>query len=100
MKYFFIFALFSTALWAKEFEVQMKSISFEPKTLEIAAGDTVKWNNISYTDHSATGESFDTGLVKSKAYSKPVVFSKAGSFSYNCKVHGKTMSGTIVVGDK
>jgi plastocyanin len=92
--------LASSTVFAKEVEVQMKSISFAPKIVKIAVGDSIVWKNVSYTDHSATGGDFDTGLIKPKDHSKPIVFSKAGSFSYNCKIHGKTMSGAIEVDAK
>lgn len=83
--------------------VTMKSISYEPKVLNIAIGDKVEWNNKSYTEHSATFEDsakFKTGLIQPKKSSQPIVFDQAGSFHYHCSVHGKTMSGTIVVAEK
>ena len=43
------------------------------------------------------GKTFDTGEVEPEKSSKPVKFEKEGEFKYHCKVHGKTMSGTIVV---
>jgi plastocyanin len=80
--------------------VTMKSISFEPKVLEIPVGDSVAWENRSYTDHSATDDNaggFDTGLVKPKHASRLISFSVPGEFSYKCRIHGKTMSGVIQV---
>jgi plastocyanin len=100
MKMIFLCMFFSTGVYAKEVEVKMKSLSFDPKSVTISVGDSVKWENTAYTDHSASGEGFDTGLVPPKGESKPIVFSKAGTYPYNCKIHGKTMSGTVVVGAK
>ena len=53
------------------------------------------------TKHTATsdddGKTFDTGEIEPGKSSKPVKFEKEGEFKYHCKVHGKTMSGTIIV---
>jgi plastocyanin len=100
MKWIFLLSILISSAWAKEYDVQMKSISFEPKMIQIALGDSVKWSNISLTEHSATGEKFDTGMIRPKNHSKAIVFSQAGSYSYNCQVHGKTMSGIVQVGNK
>src|SRR5207249_725021 len=81
--------------------VTIKSLSFDPKRLEIHVGDSVVWANESKTVHTATsdndGKTFDTGDVEPGKSSKPVKFEKDGEFKYHCKVHGKSMSGTIVV---
>ncbi|RZA01518.1 MAG: copper-binding protein [Proteobacteria bacterium] len=92
--------LVSPAAFAEKFTVAMKSISFEPKRLELSVGDEVVWNNISYTEHSATADgepAWDTGSVAPKKTSKPISFKAPGTFAYHCQVHGKTMSGTILV---
>jgi plastocyanin len=85
----------------KTVTVTMKSLSYDPKKLEIRVGDSVVWNNKAFAAHTATsdndGKTFDTGNVEPGESSKPVKFEKAGEFKYHCKVHGKTMSGTIVV---
>jgi plastocyanin len=94
------FTLSAQTVFAKEVEVQMKSISFSPKIVQISAGDSIVWKNVAYTEHSASGEHFDTGLVKPKDKSKAIVFSTPGTYAYNCKIHGKTMSGTIQVSAK
>jgi plastocyanin len=81
--------------------VAIKSLKFDPKKLEVRAGDSVVWTNESKTKHTATSdddsETFDTGEIEPDRSSKPVTFEREGEFKYQCKVHGKTMSGTIVV---
>jgi plastocyanin len=86
---------------AKPITVTMKSLSYDPKKLEVHVGDSVVWTNKSRTAHTATsddeGKTFDTDEVEPGKSSKPVKFEKEGEFKYHCKVHGKTMSGTVVV---
>jgi plastocyanin len=81
--------------------VKVKSLSYDPKVVEARVGDTVVWSNSSLTKHTATsdddGKTFDTAEIKPDETSPPVKFEKAGEFNYHCKVHGKSMSGTIVV---
>jgi plastocyanin len=85
----------------KPVTVTVKSLSFDPKKLEIHVGDSVVWTNASRTAHTATsadeGQTFDTDEIKPGESSKPVKFEKEGEFKYSCKIHGESMSGTIVV---
>ena len=96
--------LFSSVTFAGNHRIFMKSLSFEPKLLEIKLGDSVEWENASYTEHSATAYiddnkvvKFDTGLIQPKKNSKKIEFKDVGTFSYHCSVHGKMMSGKITV---
>jgi len=86
---------------AKPIVVTMKSLSYDPKKLEVHVGDSVAWTNESRTAHSATSDddakTFDTGEIVPGKSSMPVKFDKEGKFNYHCIVHGKHMSGTIVV---
>ena len=86
---------------AKEITVTVKSLSFSPKKVEVQAGESVVWTSEARTKHSATsdddGKTFDTGDIEPGKSSKAVKFEKPGEFKYHCKVHGKTMSGTVVV---
>ncbi len=86
---------------AKPTKVTIKSLSYEPKQLDISVGESVLWANVSRTKHTATsddeGKTFDTGEIKPGQESEAVKFEKDGEFKYHCKVHGKTMSGTIIV---
>ena len=85
----------------KPITVTMKSLSYDPKKLEVHVGDSVVWTNESRAKHTATsnddGKTFDTDEIEPGKSSKPVKFEKEGEFKYHCKVHGKTMSGTIAV---
>ncbi len=85
----------------KSITVKMKSLSYDPGKLEIHVGDSVVWSNEARTTHTATsddeGKTFDTDEIKPEESSKPVKFEKEGEFKYHCKIHGKTMSGTVVV---
>jgi plastocyanin len=86
---------------AKPITVTMKSLGYDPKKLEVNVGDSVVWTNEALTTHTAVsdddGKTFDTGEVEPGKSSKPVKFDKEGEFKYHCQVHGKSMSGTIVV---
>jgi plastocyanin len=85
----------------KPITVTMKSLSYDPKKLEVNVGDSVVWSNKARTTHTATsddeGKTFDTDEIEPGKSSKPVKFEKEGEFKYHCKVHGKTMSGKIIV---
>ena len=86
---------------AKPISVEMKSISYDPKSVEVPVGGSIVWTNKAFTNHTATseddGKTFDTGEIKPNESSSPVKFDKEGEFKYHCKIHGKTMSGTVVV---
>jgi plastocyanin len=91
----------SLACSAETVNVKMKSLSFDPKELAIHLGDSVTWSNAAFSKHTATsdddGKTFDTGDIQPDATSSPVKFEKEGAFKYHCKIHGKSMSGAIVV---
>ena len=107
--------------------------AFYPRTLEIAAGDTVTWqvvgfHNIAFPGGQqmprlemmdgdkvfidprviapAGGATFNgmgyhnSGLPPdpSKPFSYSLTFTKAGTYTYACIVHGPGMSGKIIVG--
>jgi plastocyanin len=86
---------------AKPTSVEMKSISYDPKSVEVPVGGSIVWTNKAFSNHTATseddGKTFDTGEIKPGESSSPVRFDKEGEFKYHCTIHGKTMSGTVVV---
>ena len=85
---------------AAPISVVMKSISYEPKSVEVPVGGSIVWTNKAFTNHTATsddGQTFNTGEIKPNESSSPVKFDKEGEYNYHCTIHGKTMSGTVVV---
>ncbi len=93
--------LATSAIADPAIHIKMKSISYDPKRIEVTAGQRVIWENTAYTDHSATsddsGKAFDTGMIAPHQSSKEVEFDRPGTFPYHCKMHGMTMSGVVVV---
>ena len=86
---------------AETITVTMRSLSYDPKKLEVHVGDSVVWRNEAHSKHTAIsdddGKTFNTGEIEPGQSSKPVRFDKEGEFKYHCEIHGKSMSGTIVV---
>jgi LPXTG-motif cell wall-anchored protein len=78
---------------------------YSPATVTITEGDTVTWTNNGQAPHSVTADngSFDSSpscpaagcMENGDTYSH--TFSSGGTFDYFCKVHGQSMSGTVVV---
>lgn len=83
-------------------EIEISVFQFQPDTLDITVGDTVRWTNRDGIRHSATAESgaaegqtFDTGLF-GKGEMQEVTFSEPGTYSYFCTRH-PSMTGMITV---
>jgi len=80
-----------------EAEIDIEDFAFNPKTVTIKVGTTVKWSNKDDSSHSVTS---DDGSWSSSSLSKGdsffLTFSQTGTFSYHCGVH-PSMTGTIVV---
>lgn len=77
--------------------IRMAGTRFDPPTLKISVGDTVRWFNDDALPHtvSATDGSWDSGnLAPGAAYER--VFDAAGSYPYLCRYH-PGMVGTIEV---
>lgn len=82
---------------AKGNAVTIVDYAFQPKTITIAVGDSVTWNNTGDDPHTATADagSFDAGRISPGA-SASHTFAQAGTFAYHCEIH-PIMKGTIVV---
>lgn len=79
--------------------VSAKDNSFDPATLNVQVGTTVRWVNNGSHPHTVTSNDgkWDSGdLAPGASYT--VTFMTAGTYKYHCK-HHKDMVGTIVVGE-
>lgn len=87
------------------FNVAVTNFEFTTNTLTIDVGDTVRWTNVSGT-HNVDG-TLATYPSNPVAFSNPadgsgtwvfdVVFTVAGTYQYECGIHGSNMPGTITV---
>ncbi len=77
--------------------VDIKNFAFAPATITVKVGDSISWTNNDSMPHSASSDngSFDTGILQT-GQSKSITFTKAGTFTYHCSVHG-SMKGTVIV---
>jgi plastocyanin len=93
-------------------DVLVENNSFNPATLTVAAGTTVKWTwatctggNDPYSggtgqtcvDHSVTWDDGSSASATQSAGTYQRAFATAGTYKYHCIVHGTSMSGTVVV---
>ena len=78
-----------------ESAVSIIDFSFEPATLDVAAGATVVWTNDGQAPHTVTGDFADSGILESgQTFSH--TFAESGEFGYVCSIHPQ-MTGTIRV---
>ena len=78
-------------------EVWMKDIAFNPSTITVTAGTTIKWINKDPVSHTVTSDDglFDSGTIASGGtYTHQ--FDNAGTYPYKCTIH-QGMTGTVVV---
>jgi plastocyanin len=73
-----------------------KSYRFDPKTIEIKAGDTVTWTNNDNFTHTVKVDGQGDHKV-GRGDSVSIKFDKPGSYHYVCTLHSKDMDGTVVV---
>jgi plastocyanin len=71
-------------------------MSFSPNPASVKVGQQVVWHNGDFIAHTATGGSFDTGLIGSGATSAPITFNAATTINYRCSIH-PSMVGTLNV---
>jgi plastocyanin len=79
-------------------EVKIDNFAFEPATLTVVAGTTVKWVNHDDIPHTVVSE--DKSTFRSRALdtdeSFSYTFSKPGTYPYFCSIHPK-MTATVIV---
>lgn len=84
-------------------EVWLQNISFNPATITVNVGTTIKWTNKDNVTHTVTSGTpgspdgiFDSGNL-SNGGTFSFTFNTKGTFQYYCKPHQSSMRGTVVV---
>ncbi|MCY1125747.1 cupredoxin family copper-binding protein [Frigidibacter sp. RF13] len=78
-------------------EVRIMGFAYQPRVLEILAGDSVVWRNEDIAPHTASAAdgSWDTGAIE-KGESAEMTFDRPGEFAYVCAFHTH-MKATVKV---
>jgi plastocyanin len=81
-------------------KVTISDNKFTPLNLQVPVGATVTWEWTGSNPHSVKG-TFDGKAIESPRLTGTGVyleaFQKAGTFEYQCGVHGEAMKGTIKI---
>ncbi len=79
----------------KTIEVTIQGFAFNPSSITISPGDTVKWTNMDSATHTVTGTDFSSGNLKN-GDSYEHTFTKPDTYNYHCSIH-PSMQGTVIV---
>ena len=78
-------------------EVAMaKSYRFDPKSIEIDAGDRVTWTNEDNFTHTVQVDGQDDHKVE-RGESVSIAFDTPGTYHYVCTLHSQDMEGEVIV---
>jgi len=77
--------------------VSISNNAFTPSSVTIAAGATVRWTWVSgAANHNVTFDDGPASFTQNNGtFSR--TFADAGTYGYQCTIHGPAMSGTVVV---
>ena len=78
-------------------EVAMaKSYRFDPKTIEIEAGQRVTWTNVDNFTHTVQVDGQEDHRVE-RGESVSIGFDTPGTYHYVCTLHSQDMDGEVIV---
>ncbi|MBI4511706.1 MAG: cupredoxin domain-containing protein [Deltaproteobacteria bacterium] len=86
--------------------VRVRDNRFDPATVTIRAGTTVRWENVGANDHTVTSGSGSGAANAGSAFDRPLgpgnsfefTFTTRGSQPYFCRIHeAEGMNGTVNV---
>jgi plastocyanin len=81
--------------FAATWQVNIQGSAYSPPTLMVRVGDTVTWTNRDSVQHNARFAGMSTPIL-SQGQSGSLTFNSAGTFPYDCAVHGSAMRGTVI----
>ena len=76
--------------------ISVRDNNFSPSTTTITPGTTVTWTWSGSNPHDVTfADGTASAVQRAGTYQR--TFAAAGTFAYQCSIHGASMSGTITV---
>jgi plastocyanin len=100
MAFAFATPFISTARAATTWDVSIVDFAFQPASVTIQPGDTVRWTNTVTTQHSVVNDVSSTEVFSSSPLSQNGVFTHTfnsiGDFGYHCGIH-TFMTATVHV---
>ena len=72
------------------------SLVFSPADIYVHPGDTIKWVNEDFVDHTATATSGEWDVAIPAGNTSELQLERAGTFPFYCRVH-PGMTGTVHV---
>ncbi|HEX5910091.1 MAG TPA: plastocyanin/azurin family copper-binding protein, partial [Thermoleophilaceae bacterium] len=81
-------------------KVDIRDFKYRPPKDEVKVGQSIKFTNQDTAKHTATSQpqgTFDSGDLE-KGQTKPVKFTKAGTYTYYCVYHAFMKGKVKVVG--
>jgi plastocyanin len=77
------------------YTINIQNNTFNPSSVQIPVGGTVKWVNMDSVKHEPKGRVFDSGPLEQNGTFE-YTFKSAGTYNYQCAIH-PSMLGTIKV---
>src|SRR5665647_3012073 len=75
------------------FTVNILNNAFNPSSVQIPSGSTVKWINLDPIQHEPKGNVFDSGPLSQNGIFE-YTFNQTGTYNYVCAIH-PSMQGTV-----
>jgi plastocyanin len=77
--------------------VTVSNNTFTPASVTVAVGETVKWSwAAGAANHNVTFDDGPASITKNNG-TFTRTFGVAGTYGYECTIHGSAMAGTVVV---
>lgn len=94
---FLVVAAIGSPVNAQTVDVAIQGFAFDPASLSITAGTTVRWTNMDSAPHTSTSDAplWDSGTLN-QGEDFSFTFNEEGEYPYHCEFHGG-MTATISV---
>ena len=78
--------------------VTIQGFAFQPRTVRVAIGDTVRWTNQDSAEHSVTRSGFPSfSMDLEEGVSRSRLFRQAGTYGYVCRFHDSMTCAVAVL---